>query len=140
MSEEQSNAATLREAFGRWHETRGSDPSMWRDYVTEDFQLRSIADGAYNLQFTAKRRGRADFEAYLAGLTENLEMNEWSLQDTIAEGDRVVGLGQTTWTNRRTGRRFSTPIAIVTRFRDGRICEYMEYYDTAAVAATMDGA
>jgi ketosteroid isomerase-like protein len=140
MSEEQANAALLREAFDRWDKTKGSDPSMWRDYVTDDFKLWSIADGGYNLQFTAKRRGLDEFENYLAGLAENLAMDDWRLLDTIAEGDRVVGLGQMTWTNRKTGRRFSSPIAIVVRFRDGRICEYMEYFDTAAVAATMDAA
>ena len=140
MSDEQTNAAILREAFGRWGESKGADPTMWRDYVTEDFKLWSIADGGYNLQFTAKRSGLAEFEDYLAGLTENLEMTDWRILDTIAEGDRVVGLGQMAWTNRKTGRTFSSAIAIVVRFRDGRICEYMEYFDTAAVAATMDAA
>ena len=62
-------------------------------------------------------------------------MEHWTLEETVSEGDRVVGLGTTAWTCKATGKRVETHIAVVCRFRYGRICELHEFYDTASVAA-----
>ncbi len=65
-------------------------------------------------------------------------MDLWEIDDTVAEGDRVVGIGRTGWTAKATGKSFVTPIVIVTRWRDGLMCEYGEYYDTAKVAGSAE--
>ncbi len=136
MADQADNATLMREAWAEWNDTKGADISLWDRYVSEDIKLCSLADGCEALPFTAQRSGREELRAYLKGLTENFAMDHWRIDETVSEGDRVVGIGSTGWTNRNTGKSFVTPIVIVTRWRDGRICEYAEFYDTACIAAT----
>ena len=63
-------------------------------------------------------------------------MGHWRIDETVAEGDRVIGIGSTGWTYKISGKSFVTPVVIVTRWRDGKMCEYGEYYDTAKAAAS----
>ena len=136
MSIEETNRARLKEAWARWAESKGDPPSMWREYMSDDIQLFSLADGDSRIAFTQKRSGYAEIEEYLDGLVSNFSMNLWEINETVAEGDRVVGIGRTGWTAKATGKSFITPIVIVTRWRDGMMCEYGEYYDTAKVAGS----
>ena len=134
MADGNANAARLREVWGKWDACKGTDLVFWEDHVTDDITVYSLADGVKPLPFTAQRRGIEEFRQYLAGLTEMMSMDYWRIDDTISEGDRVVGIGSTGWTHRATGKSFETPVVFVTRWRDGRICAYAEYYDTYAVA------
>jgi len=97
--------------------------------------LCSFSDGDAQTPFTAARRGYSEIELYLEGLLNTFSMDHWRIDDTVAEGDKVVGIGSTGWTSKDTGKSFVTPIVIVTRWRNGMICEYGEYYDTAKIAA-----
>ncbi|QAX31539.1 nuclear transport factor 2 family protein [Leisingera sp. NJS204] len=130
-----SNAEILREAMTRWNGCKAGDLAMWDDYTTEDMCMRSMGEGAHGLDFSAARNGRAQLRSYLSELTSAFEMEHWTLEETVSEGDRVVGLGTTAWTCKATGKRVETPVAIVCRFRDGRICDLHEFYDSASVAA-----
>ncbi len=131
----QANAEKLRTAYAEWNDSKASDIGMWDKYTTEDLCLRSIGRGQYGLDFSCTRNGREEMRSYLEDLTGAFEMQHWTLQDTIAEGDRVVGIGLTAWTHKKTGKTVETPVVIICRFRDGLVCEYDEFYDTAAVAA-----
>lgn len=135
-SETQDNVRRLREAWAIWNESKGDSPSMWKEYMSEDVKLFSLSNGDHHAPFTAARQGYEEVELYLEGLVGTFSMDHWQIVDTVAEGDRVVGLGSTGWTHKETGKSFVTPIVIVTRSRNGKICEYAEYYDTAKVAAT----
>lgn len=136
-SEEEHNIARAREAWTLWDETKGTDLSIWDDYMTDDVKLRSLADGEAGLPFTVERNGRDEIKDYLEGLTGNFQMIYWRLDDFIASGDRLVILGETSWTARETGKSFAVRVAMITRWRDGKMCEYSEFYDTARVAATL---
>ena len=133
---QQQNAARMREAWARWNDCKGADCGMWKSYMTEDISLFSLADGNSTLPFTSSRSGLDELMAYLKGLTSAFDMEFWTLDETVAEGDRVIGIGSTGWTNKKTGKSFVSPVVIVTRWRDGSICEYGEYYDTAKAAAS----
>ena len=136
MGAEQENTARLKAAWAKWSDTKGADIMMWKDIMTDDVKLFSLADGDERIPFTAAKTGFAQVQEYLEGLVAGFSMNLWQIDQTVAEGDRVVGIGRTGWTSKATGRDFVTPIVIVTRWRDGKMCEYGEYYDTAKVAAS----
>lgn len=133
--ETQENVQRLREAWAKWNACKGDTPAMWKDYMAEDVKLFSLADGDTHAPFTCARQGFAEVELYLQGLVGAFSMDHWRIDETVAENDRVVGIGSTGWTCRETGKSFVTPIVIVTRWRNGKICDYGEYYDTAKVAA-----
>ncbi|MEM9972859.1 MAG: nuclear transport factor 2 family protein [Pseudomonadota bacterium] len=133
---QQKNTALLREAWARWHESRGTDLAMWYNYMARDVRILSLADGGAGMPYTTARRGHAALDEYLTGLTTNFTMDHWTIDETVAEGDRVVGIGSTGWTHRASGRSFDTPVVIVTTWADGKITDYREFYDTAMIAAT----
>ena len=135
-TEQQQNASQMREAWKKWHDSKGSDLAMWKDYMSDDIKLFSLADGDDKLPFTTKRQGYNEIHRYLEGLTDAFSMGHWRIDETVAEGDRVIGIGSTGWTHKISGKSFVTPVVIVTRWRDGKMCEYGEYYDTAKAAAS----
>ena len=67
--------------------------------------------------------------------------------DFVAQGGRVVALGQYTGTYKRTGRSMAAAFAHVWTVRDGKIVSFVQYTDTAKVLeagaggqGTQDGA
>ena len=138
MGKEKENAALLRKSFETWHDTRGGSIDHWLQLFAEDVDFRSLAEGDNRLAFTKRRCARDEAAEYLHGLVAQLEMNEYRVDDYIAQGDRVVAIGSTAWTNRQTGKSFDTPKVDLVRFRDGQITEFFELYDTDQVMATSD--
>jgi hypothetical protein len=106
--------------------------------MAEDVALWSLGRGRKGVDFSANRIGHAGLMEYLRDLVANFRMVHYTLDETVAEGDTVVGIGRTAWTAIATGRTVDTPVVIVTRFRDGKIVGWDEYWDTAAaiLAAT----
>jgi uncharacterized protein len=62
-------------------------------------------------------------------------MIHYTTDEFIAEGDRVAMRGSTAWRSRKTGRVIDTPKADFVTFRDGKIVEFQEFYDTAVLMA-----
>ena len=71
----------------------------------------------------------------MSGLIAMFEMIHYTVDFYVAEDDRVVAVGSTSWRNRETGEKFDTPKVDIVRFKDGKITEFFEIYDTAAVLA-----
>jgi ketosteroid isomerase-like protein len=125
------NAAILREAIRRWDASKG-DPEIWHDYMSDDVSLWSLGQGRKGVDFSAKRDGRDQLREYLSVLLSNFQMVHYTLDETVAEGNTVVGIGRTAWTAKGTGRTVETPVVIVAKFRGGQIRSWHEYWDTAA--------
>ena len=135
-----SNVDRLKAAFAAWHASRGADRQVWLDLVADDFVLRSAADGAPGMEFSATRAGRAAVLDYFAGLAADWEMLHYTADEFVAERDRVVVIGRCGWRHRRTGKGVESPVVSLWRFRDGKAVECFEMYDTAkAIAATRPG-
>ena len=65
-------------------------------------------------------------------------MEHFTVDEFIAQGDRVVALGSTGWRDRKTGKSFDTPKVDIWRLKDGRAVEFMEFYDTAMLKAVTE--
>ncbi len=135
MSEEQSNVAILKEAYRLWHDTKADSIDHWLNLMTDDVNFRSLAAGAPEMQFTRDSCCKDDVKAYFQGLTAEWQMEYYRIDEYIAQGDRVVALGVISFTHKPSGKTGVTPKADFHRFRDGKICEFFEFYDTATVLA-----
>ena len=82
---------------------------------------------------------RNAFVGYLEGLVATFDMLHYTIDDYVAQGDRVVAIGSTAWQDRNTGKSFDTPKVDIWRLKDGRIVEFFEFYDTAKVQAVTVG-
>ena len=135
----QHNKALLRAAYERWHGTLGASVEHWMSLVHENISFGSLAEGTDPDAFTKKRQGKAALKGYFDGLTGNWTMIYGSVDDLVAEGDKVVAIGSASWRYNKTGRVVETPKVDVWQFRDGKAVSFYEYYDTAMMIwATAD--
>jgi len=139
MSNKESNVAALKEAYRRWHDTKAGSVDHWLALMTDDVKFRSLAEGAKSMEFTRTSTCRDDVKRYFAGLTGDWQMIYYRMDEYIAQGDRVVAVGSCSFRHKKTGKILETPKADFHKFRDGKICEFFELYDTAqAIGAATD--
>lgn len=135
MDTADQNTEIVRSAFETWHNCKGESIECWMDIMADEVNFRSLADGRDDLAFTEERKSRDEVLGYLKGLTEMFEMVNYKVDFYVAQGDRVVAVGSTSWKKRGTENQFDTPKVDVIRLKDGKIVEFFEYYDTAMVQA-----
>jgi ketosteroid isomerase-like protein len=133
MAIEDENVAVLKKAYERWADRKGEDCGCWTAIMADDASLESLADGAPEMAFTARRRGKDQILAYLEELTREWQMLSYEISEYIAQGDRVVAVGRCAWRNKNTGKVADTPKVDLWRLRDGQVVEFAEFYDTAQV-------
>ena len=132
--------ARLKDAYTRWHKSRGADENAWLDLMADHVRVLSLAAGAPGAEFTREVRSKDDMRRYFAGLRDGWQMIHYTTDHFIVDGDRVAVMGTTHWRNRKTARELNTPKADFIRFEHGKIVEFYEFYDTAALMAALPGA
>jgi len=131
MTTESQNVAVLKDAYQQWHDTKAGSVAHWLSLMTDDVQFRSLAAGVKAMEFTRESCCKNDVVQYFAGLTSEWEMIYYRVDEYIAQGDRVVALCQVSFKHKKTGKTLETPKADFHKFRDGKICEFFEFFDTA---------
>ena len=132
---EQENVRILREAYRLWNDSKADSVAHWFSLIADDVKWRSIADGAAGMEFTRPCNCKADVQRYFAELGERWEMTHYTVDEFIAQDDRVVMIGSCGWRSRSNGAVLDTPKADVFRMKDGKIVEFYEFYDTAKALA-----
>jgi uncharacterized protein len=136
---EKENVQKLKEAYGFWNENLGSSNQKWMDLMDDNISFRSLAGGAPGMEFTLDCSGKKDLERYFGGLAAEWEMLHYTPEEFIAQGDRVVVLSRCGWRNRKSGKTVETPKADFFRFKNGKIVDFFEFYDThRCIAAASD--
>jgi ketosteroid isomerase-like protein len=135
MTPEENHVALLKEAYRNWHDTKAGSVDHWLALMSDDVKFRSLAGGAKPMEFTRTSTCKDEVKRYFAELTSQWEMKHYVIDEYIAHGDRVVALGHCSFKNKNTGKILDTPKADFHRFRDGKICEFFEFYDTAQALA-----
>ncbi len=130
-----TNAATLQKAYHDWHHSRGQTSASWLELMADNVHFQSLAGGGPGAEFTVECHSRDEVTRYFAELAKGWEMIHYTTEVFAACEDRVVMLGSTAWRNRRTQRVVDTPKADLVTFRNGRIVEFFEFYDTAKLFA-----
>ena len=82
--------------------------------------------------FAGNFRGKHGLAEFFTKLDASLQALRYEPQEFIAEGDKVVVVGQATWLVKTTGKQFDTPWMHVFTLRDGKIARIQALNDTAA--------
>jgi ketosteroid isomerase-like protein len=135
MTEQEANVQLLRDGYERWNGSKAESVEHWMTLIDDDIRWRSLGAGAAGEAFTEECCSKPDVLQYFAQLGEHWELLSYAADEFIAQGDRVVMLGSCAWKHRGTGKVARTPKVDVFRFRAGKVVDFMEYYDTAAVMA-----
>lgn len=133
MDVDEHNVAVLQHSYSLWNSDKAAGFGYWLDLLADDVCFRSLAGGRTGAEFTRDCNSKAEVVRYFEGLTSEWEMVHFTPVEFIAQNNRVAMRGRTAWKNRRNGKTISTPKADFFRFRDGRIVEFFEFYDTAAM-------
>ncbi|WP_114943220.1 nuclear transport factor 2 family protein [Microvirga calopogonii] len=135
MAARDDNVTILRETYARWVDTKGNDCECWMDIIADDVSLGSLAEGSPEVPFTMRRSSKSGVRAYLEDLMRDWEMISHSMNEFIAQDDRVAVIGRAVWRHKGTGKVADTRKVDIWRFRDGKAVDFEEYYDTAGLIA-----
>jgi ketosteroid isomerase-like protein len=130
IAEENENVKKLRKAYQSWNDTLGESMTEWMDLMDDSIVFRSLAAGAPGLEFTLDCHGKEDMLRYFGGLKADWQMVHYTPAEFISEGDRVVVISTCSFVNRKTQKKMDTPKCDVFRFKNGKIVDFFEFYDT----------
>jgi uncharacterized protein len=85
-----------------------------------------------NAPFAGKRTGTDSVAEFFTQLVEAEDLTRFEPLEFIAEGDKVVVLGESEATVRSTGKTYETDWVHVFHLRDGKVTEFTEFFDNAA--------
>jgi ketosteroid isomerase-like protein len=130
---ERSNVQVIQAAYAAFQ--RGDIQSIL-DSLTEDVQwiappIEPVA-GTY--------RGRAEVANFFQKVNEISDFVSFDPREYVAQGDRVIALGSYRASVRSTGKEYQCDWAMAFTVRDGRVAEFQEFTDTAAIAAALPAA
>ena len=125
----------MRQAYEYWDTNKEQAFENWMNLLSDDVTLRSLADGVVGMEFTKACHCKSDVLRYFEGLSSNWEMIYYIVDEYIAQGNKVVAVGNCKWKYRETNMVIETPKVDIVTFRDGKIVEFFELYDTAKTLA-----
>ncbi len=103
--------------------------------------LEALADdvdwwfhGPTTIPFGGRRRGREQVAQFFAALAEYVEVDQFGAQgEFLASDDRIVVLGRERMHVKSTGGAWDTDWVHVWTVRDGKVAQFQEFSDTAAI-------
>lgn len=137
VSEAAQNVEIIREAYRRWHDSRGASVDHWLSICADQLDFGSLGQGIHSVPYMTMYESKEKLGEYFAGLAHDWDLIEFRTEHFVAQDDRIVMLGRCSWRAKRSGKRVWTPIAASFRMAGGKIIEYFEYFDTAQVRDAM---
>ncbi|MCY6383584.1 nuclear transport factor 2 family protein [Hoeflea prorocentri] len=126
MAEEEINVEILRNAYNAWHET-GGDTRVWSDVFADRLDWGSSMEAMPELVFTRQRAPKQEVIKHYEELASEWSMDFFRVNEFIARGERVIALGECSFTHRQTGRKVRGPKIDLWLFKNGKATEFMEY-------------
>ena len=114
-------------AFGR------GDIQTILDHCVADVEWRF--EGPSTIPYAGVRRGPAEVAGFFQALASTQANMSLTPEQFIAQGDHVAVLGRYAATVTATGQRFDSPLGHFFTIRDGKVARFINFGDTAMVAA-----
>lgn len=105
-----------------------------------DDNIEWTSPGPPDLPTAGTRRGRQQVAAFFGAVDQVYEIQRFEPKTFLADGDRVVVLGDDTARIKATGKIITPAWAHAFTLRDGRIISFTEYIDTSEVVAELRAA
>jgi ketosteroid isomerase-like protein len=86
-----------------------------------------------NLPDSGTRQGRAEVAKFFQSVAGLWDFQAFEPRDYISSGDQVAVVGSSTVTARSTGRQATAAWVMVWKFGNGKVTNFQEYTDTAAL-------
>jgi ketosteroid isomerase-like protein len=119
---------SLYEAYSR------RDPAPLFENLGEAVQFHFVAHPDH-FTFAGSHTGRDGVQRALELIAQEYDWLVYQARDFIAEGDRVVALTDGVIQHRASGKELPMRMVDIIRIEDGRIVEFTEFFDSAAMLA-----
>jgi ketosteroid isomerase-like protein len=140
MADEARNVETLKKAYQRWSDSKGTSVDHWLALCDPNIKFGSLMEAAVPpVNYMKAYSSRDQLRDYFGGLSKDWEMISYDAEHFVAQGDRVVMLGRCAWRHKKSKVVVDTPKADSWRFVNGQAVEFFEYYDTAKVLSATAG-
>jgi ketosteroid isomerase-like protein len=128
----QENVAVVRRAYDAF--TQGDLNALMSVF---DEQIEWITPGPAALPTAGRRQGRDQVGQFFATVSEMYEFERFAPETFMADGDKVIVLGEDTVVVKATGQRITEAWAHAFTVNNGSIIRFQEYLDTAALVAEL---
>lgn len=133
MSED-DNLIVVKDVYSAY---RDRDIPALLNCLAEDVKWFSMGPPEI-IRSAGTRYGRAQIEQYLGSLEGMGEAERFEPREFIAEGDKVVTIGDSQRHIKSTGSIITSPWIHVFTLSGGKITEVRSFYDTAAAIAALE--
>jgi ketosteroid isomerase-like protein len=96
-----------------------------------------IAPEAEYLPFGGSFHGKQEIGRFFAELDASVQATRFEPRHFIAEGDKVVVTGDSSWVAKATGIAYDNPWVHVFTIHDGKVARFEGYYDTAPASRAL---
>jgi len=86
-----------------------------------------------NVPFSGIFKGKNAVIEFFQKIAANNDFHEFNVTDFIADGDKVMALGNLKATSKTTGKSSSNKWAHFWELKDGKVLRHYEYVDTAEI-------
>lgn len=125
---EQRNKETARRCYELF---KAGDIESLLNLYTDDSDWESVK--TENVPHSGKRKGKEQILEFMSLVGEHSENIHFEPREFVAEGNKVVVLGDYKWRIKSTGKEYESDFVHVNTFNEsGKITGFKEYHDTAA--------
>jgi ketosteroid isomerase-like protein len=129
----QQNKVALKSAYISFAEGR---PQPFLDLLAPEADILYFGPPD-KVPWAGSYQGPQGYEELVARIREHMEIQEFKVEEIIAEGDQIMVLGLGRGVSKRTRAPFEYDWAHYIRFQGARIMEFRVYIDTAAIVVTL---
>jgi ketosteroid isomerase-like protein len=127
---EQANVRLVQEAYAAFN--RGDIQAVLNSLSDN---VEWIAPGVEPVAGTY--RGKDGVAQFFQKVKETVEFSAFEPREYVAQGDRVVALGNYKATAHATGKPYQCDWVMSFTLRDGKVTKFQEFTDTAVIAAAL---
>ena len=91
-------------------------------------------NGPTEIPYSGKKSGPDQVLTFFEALATTQEDQKLTIDEYIAQGDRVATVGRYSATVKATGKRIDGPVAHIFTVRNGKVIRFLDFVDTAQMA------
>ncbi len=130
-----NNLDRLKTAYAAWNDTRGRSRDVWGAMMADPFQLNLVDENSPGLNFARDAVSRDEALNYLTAIFDEWEMEHYTPETYVSEGDQIAMFGTCCFRHKMTGKPAELRMACLWRFEDGKAVSLVEILDSAVAAA-----
>ena len=129
--QESLNVQAVKEAYAAFGK---GDVDGILQRLDDDIVWHGVYGAAAHVPTAGERRGKAQVRDFFRQVAEHVNFSRFEPQEFVATGDKVVALGHYAATT-SGGGTLDADFAMIFTFRNGKVVEFQEFTNSAAVNA-----